>query len=222
MKTRLAVILLLSTLFVYHAWGQKMDPFVKGGVAIGLFDGTAASDEDVGHIGFNIGAGLRLPVNKSRKTFLEPALELISKGNVYDVSKSGGRVSFSLWYLEAQLDIVYRWQIGKHWHIPIGTGLYVAYGINSQISTTNGITWFRGIPVGESLSMFDSVVGANRWDAGWRVWTVGVEYGKFMFCWDFEIGFFSQFHNRMPYGLEKGKKYHGNNWAMSLNVGYCL
>lgn len=222
MKTRLAVILLFFTLFVYHARGQKMDPFVKGGVTIGLFDGTAASDEDVGHTGFNIGAGLRLPVNKSRKTFLEPAIELISKGNVYDVSKSGGRVSFSLWYLEAQMDIVYRWNIGKHWYIPIGTGLYVAYGINSKISTTNGITWFRGIPVGESPSMFDSVVGANRWDAGWRVWTLGVEYGKFMFCWDFEIGFFSQFHNRMPYGLEEGKKYHGNNWAMSLNVGYCF
>ena len=85
MKTRLAVILLLSTLFVYHAWGQKMDPFVKGGVTIGLFDGTAASDEDVGHTGFNMGAGLRLPVNKSGKTFLEPAVKLISKGNVYDV-----------------------------------------------------------------------------------------------------------------------------------------
>lgn len=222
MKKRLAVTLLFFALSVYHTWGQKVEPFVKGGLTIGLFDGTAASDEDVGHIGLNIGAGIRLPVNKSRTSFLEPAFELISKGNVYDVRKGGGRVSFSLWYLETQVDFVYHWQIGKHWTIPIGTGLYGAYGISSRISTTNGITWFRGIPVGEAPSMFDNVVGANRWDAGWRVWTVGVEYDKFMFRWDFELGFFSQFHNRMPYGLESGKKYHGNNWVMSLNVGYCL
>ena len=222
MKMRLAVLVLFSTLSVYHVWGQKVGPFVKGGLTIGLFDGTAASDEDVGHIGFNIGAGVRFPVNKSRTLFLEPAIVLISKGNVYDASKSGGRVSFSLWYLEAQLDFVYRWQIGKHWSIPIGTGLYGAYGIGSKVSATNGVTWFRGIPVGESPSMFDSVIGANRWDAGWRVLTVGVEYGQFMFRWDFELGFFSQFHNRMPYGLEEGKKYHGNNWATSLNVGYCF
>jgi hypothetical protein len=70
--------------------------------------------------------------------------------------------------------------------------------------------------------MFDGKVGANRWDAGWRVWTVGMEYGRLLFRWDFEVGFFPQFHNRMPYGLEEGKKYHGNNWAMSLNLGYCF
>lgn len=222
MKLRLAFILLFSTLSVHHAWGQKIEPFVKGGLTLGLFDGTAASDEDVMHAGLSIGAGIRLPINKSRTTFLEPTFGLISKGNVYDVSKGGGKVSFSLWYLEAQLDFVYRWQIGKHWYIPIGTGLYGAYGIGSKISTTNGITWFRGIPVGESPSMFDSVVGANRWDAGWRVWTIGVEYDQFMFRWDFEGGFFSQFHNRMPYRIEEGGKYHGYNWAMSLNVGYCF
>lgn len=222
MKIRLIASLLFVALSASHAWGQKIEPFVKGGLTISLFDGPAASDEDVGNIGFNIGTGVKLPVNRSHTTFLEPAIELISKGNVYDVSKGGGRVSFSLWYLETQLDIVYRWQIGKQWHIPIGTGLYGAYGIGSKISATNGITWFRGIPVGESLSMFDSEVGANRWDAGWRVWTVGVEYGQFMFRWDYELGFFSQFHNRMPYGLENGKKYHGCNWATSLNVGYCF
>ena len=216
------VTLLLVALLVNYAWGQKMEPFVKGGLTISFFDGTAPSYEDVGHTGLNIGAGVRVPVKKSHTSFLEPAIELISKGNVYDVSKGGGRVFFSLWYLETQLDIVYRWQIGKHCHIPIGTGLYGAYGIGSKISATNGITWFRGIPVGESLSMFDSEVGANRWDAGWRVWTGGVEYGHFMLRCDLELGFFSQFHNRMPYGLEKGKDYHGYNWSMSLNVGYCF
>ena len=66
MKIRLAVTLLFFALSVYHTWGQKVEPFVKGGLTIGLFDGTAASDEDVGHIGLNIGAGIRLPVNKSR------------------------------------------------------------------------------------------------------------------------------------------------------------
>lgn len=218
MKTHLAVTLLLCALTVCHAQAQKMEPFVKGGLTIGLFDGTAASDDDVGHLGFNIGAGIRLPVNKSRTTFLEPAIELITKGNVYDVSQAGGKVSFSLWYIEAQLDFIYRWQIGKSWFIPIGTGLYGAYGIDSKISATNGITWFKGIPVGETLSMFDSKVGANRWDAGWRVWTIGVEYGRFLLHWDFELGFFSQFSNRKPYGLEKG--YDGANWAMSLNAGY--
>lgn len=198
--------------------GQKLEPFVKGGLTIGLFDGTAASNEDVGHIGLNLGAGLRVPLSKSRSTFLEPALVLISKGNVYDVSTANGRVSFSLWYLETQLDFVYRWKIGMGWCIPIGTGLYGAYGIGSKVSATNDITWFRGIPVGESPSMFSDTVGANRWDAGWRVCTIGVEYRQFVFRWDFEAGFFSQFHNRMPYALGKGS--HGNNWATSINLGY--
>lgn len=220
MKMRLAVVLLFSALSACHAWGQKIEPFVKGGLTIGYFDGPAASNEDVGHTSLNIGAGVSMPVNKSRTTFLEPALEIISKGNVYDVTNGGGKVSFTLWYLEAQLDIVYRWQLTERLVIPIGTGLYGAYGISSKISTTNGITWFRGIPVGESPSMYDSEVGANRWDAGWRTLTVGVESGRLMFRWDLELGFFSQMHNRMPYGLEKGKKCHGSNWAMSLNVGY--
>ena len=81
MKTHLAVTLLLCALTICHAQAQKMEPFVKGGLTIGLFDGTAASDNDVGHLGFNIGAGIRLPVNKSRTKFLEPAIELITKGN---------------------------------------------------------------------------------------------------------------------------------------------
>lgn len=200
--------------------GQKLEPFVTGGLTISLFDGTAASDEDVGHVGLNLGAGLRVPLNKSRSTIFEPALVLISKGNVYDVGTANGRVSFSLWYLETQLDFVYRWKIGKGWYVPIGTGLYGAYGIGSKVSATNDITWFRGIPVGESPSMFSDTVGANRWDAGWRVFTIGVEYRQFVFRWYFEAGFFSQFHNRMPYALEKG--YHGNNWATSLNLGYCF
>lgn len=222
MRVRLTVALLLCALAVCQVWGQKIEPFVKGGLTIALFDGTAASDEDVGHTGFNIGAGVRLPLNSKCTTFLEPAVEFISKGNVYDVSKAGGRVTFSLWYIEAQVDFIYRWQIGEHWRIPFGTGLYGAYGIGSKITATNGITWFRGIPVSESLSMFDSAVGANRWDAGLRVWTVGVEYDRLMFRWDFELGFFSQFHNRLPYGLEEGKDYHGGNWATSLNLGYCF
>lgn len=222
MTFRLAVASLLCALTVCQAWGQKMEPFVKGGLTIGLFDGIASSDEDVGHTGLNIGAGLRLPVSKSHTTFLEPALAIISKGNVYDVSKSGGRVSFSLWYLEAQLDIVYHWQVWKHWRIPIGTGLYGAYGIGSKVSATNGVTWFRGIPVGESPSMFDDKVGANRWDAGWRVITVGVEYRRFIFRWDFEVGFFPQFHHRMPFGTDDWETSLGSNGAVSLNVGYCF
>lgn len=221
MRNRLTVALLCA-LFACYARAQEMEPFVKGGLTIGLFDGTAASDEDVGHVGINLGAGVRFTINKFRTLFLEPSIGVISKGNVYDVSRSGGSVSFSLWYLETQFDFVYRWHIGRHWSIPIGTGLYGAYGIGSKVSATNGITWFRGIPVGESPSMFDSAVGANRWDAGWRALTVGADYRQFMFRCDYELGFFSQFHNRMPYGIEEGKNYHGNNWAVSLLVGYCF
>ena len=143
---------------------------------------------------------------------------LISKGNVYDVSKAGGRVTFNLWYFETQLDFVYRWKIGTHWRIPIGTGLYGAYGISSKVSATNGITWFQGIHVGKSPSMFDDEIGANRWDAGWRVCTFGAEYRQFALRCDFEIGFFSQFRNKKLYTLEK--KSQGANWAFSLNIGY--
>ena len=218
MSKQLLLLSLLCVLSFYHARGQKIEPFIKGGLTIGLFDGTAASDEDAGHIGMNLGAGAKVPLNKFRTTFFEPAVVFIQKGNVYDVSKAGGRVSFSLWYLETQLDFVYRWKIGKDWRIPLGTGLYGAYAIGSKVSATNGVTWFGGIPVGESPSMFSSTIGASRWDAGWRVWTVGVEYRQFMFRWDFEVGFFSQFHNRIPYGLDK--KSQGYNWAMSLNLGY--
>jgi hypothetical protein len=220
MNTRLLTILFACVLYAYDAKGQDIRPFVKGGVTIGLFDGTAACNEDIGHIGLNIGGGVQIPINKSHKTFIEPSLNLISKGNVYEPISAGGRVAFGLLYLEEQVDIVYHWKIGRHWSIPIGTGLYIAYGIHGKVSATNGITWFRGIPVGDSPSTFSNVVGANRWDAGWRAWTIGAEYKKFIFRWDFEVGFFPQFKNRLPYAL--GKKYHGNNWAMSLNLGYQL
>jgi len=219
MNMRLLLLSLLCVLSAYPLKGQEMTPFVKGGLTIGLFDGTAASDEDVGHVGLNVGAGVRIPINKSKKLFLEPALVFISKGNVYDVSQAGGKVTFSLWYLEAQFDFIYRCSVGKHWYIPLGTGLYGAYAIGSKVSTTNDITWFNGIPVGETSSMFSSEIGAPRWDAGWRVWTIGVEQSHFMFRWDFELGFFSQFPDK-PCGLEKGKEYNGYNWAMSLNLGY--
>lgn len=220
MNMRLLLLSLLCVLSAYPLKGQEMNPFVKGGLTIGLFDGTAASDEDVGRVGLNVGAGVRIPINKSKKLFLEPALVFISKGNVYDVSQAGGKVTFSLWYLEAQFDIVYRWCVEKQLYVSLGTGLYGAYAIGSKVSATNGITWFHGIPVGEMSSMFNSVIGTPRWDAGWRTWTVGVDYCQFMFRWDFELSFFSQFPNRQPYGLEKGAAYIGNNWAMFLNLGY--
>ena len=227
MSTRIFVILIVCVLPTFKAVGQKVRPFVKGGLTIGLFDGTAASDEDYGHFGLNMGGGVQIPISKNHNTYLEPSFNLIPKGNVYDVPQAGGRVTFSLMYLEAQIDFVYRWQSGRDWRIPIGTGLYGAYGLKGKVSATNGISWYNGIPVGESLSMFDDVIGASRWDAGWRVWTVGVEYRQFMFRWDFELGFFSQFRNRRLfsqshyrrlYALEED--YFGGNWATSLNFGY--
>ena len=218
MKVRLILFSLLSFMATCQITGQQLKPFVKGGLTIGLFEGTDASNESAGHTGLNLGAGIQIPLSKSHPTFLEPALVLISKGNVYDVSKAGGRVTFNLWYFETQLDFVYRWKIGTHWRIPIGTGLYGAYGISSKVSATNGITWFQGIHLGKSPSMFDDEIGANRWDAGWRVCTFGAEYRQFALRCDFEIGFFSQFRNKKLYTLEK--KSQGANWAFSLNIGY--
>ncbi len=220
MRIRLMSLFLLWVIPICHVHGQKVKPFVKGGLTIALFDGPHASHEDVGHFGPHLGAGIKIPLKKSQKTFLVPAVALVPKGDVYDVSIAGGRVSFNLWYLETQLDYCYRWQIGKNWHLSIGAGLYGAYGIGGKASATNGITWYRGIPVGDSPSMFESEVGANRWDAGGRLWTVGVDYRRFMFRWDYEASFFSQFHNKMPYEREKNN--HGYNWVHSICIGYCF
>lgn len=218
MKARLLFICLLSALFTCHVKGQVLKPFIRGGLTNSWFDSPGATEESVFQAGPNIGVGIKVPLNKWHSLFIEPTLAAISKGDVYKADKAGGRVSFSIWYLETQLDFIYRIKIGRHWRIPFGTGLYGAYGIGSKVSATNGITWFRGIPVSTSISMFDDIIGANRWDAGWRVSTVGVEYRRFMFRWNFEVGFFPQFSSRMPHGCNQD--YYGENCTMSWNIGY--
>ena len=221
MNMRVVFMSLLCAFVVCHAKGQRLEPFVKGGLTIGLFDDSPPlREKDVGHTGFNLGAGVKIPLSKPRKTMLVSALTLISKGDTYDVSYAGGRVSFNLLYLETQLDFIFRLELANDWCIPIGTGLYGSYGIDSKVSATNGIKWFRGIPVGECPSMFSSVVGANRWDAGWRICTFGVERHRFMFQCDVEFGFFSQIRSsKSNPGVKNGFR---NNVAVSMNFGYCF
>ena len=57
MSKQLLFLCLFYVLSSYNAKGQGMEPFIKGGLTIGLFDGPAASGDDVGHIGMNLGAG---------------------------------------------------------------------------------------------------------------------------------------------------------------------
>lgn len=214
MNRHLFAVSLLFAFSLSCVKGQTVEPFVRGGLTVGFFDNGVSNVEDVGHTGFNMGAGVMIPVNKLRHLSLEPSVVFVSKGDVYDVRKAGGRVSFNLRYLEAQCDFVYRWKVGKHCYVPIGTGLYGAYGIGGKVSATNGITWFKGIPVGESPSAFDSSIGTTRWDVGWRVCTLGVDYCHFLFRFDMEMGFVSQFRNRLS---NRGGD---NNASLSFIVGY--
>ena len=70
MNARQIVIILTSVLLsATDVVGQEIHPFVKGGLTIGLFDGFAASKEDVGHMGFNFGGGVQIPLSKNNKTF---------------------------------------------------------------------------------------------------------------------------------------------------------
>lgn len=219
MNARQIVIILTSVLLsATDIVGQEIHPFVKGGLTIGLFDGFAASKEDVGHMGFNFGGGVQIPLTKNNKTFLEPSLNLISKGNVYEPEKAGGRVTFDLLFVETQVDLVFRGRMGSHWVFVVGTGLYGAYGIGGKATSTNGVTWYRGIPVGGSPSMYDDVVGANRWDVGWRFVTIGVDYHHFMFRLEYELGFLEQFNKTFYYN--SSEKYRGGNASYSLNLGY--
>ena len=50
MRIRLMSLFLLWVIPICHVHGQKVKPFVKGGLTIALFDGPAASHEDVGHV----------------------------------------------------------------------------------------------------------------------------------------------------------------------------
>ena len=207
MNARQIVIILTSVLLsATDVVGQEIHPFVKGGLTIGLFDGFAASKEDVGHMGFNFGGGVQIPLTKN------------NKGNVYEPEKAGGRVTFDLLFVETQVDLVFRGRMGSHWVFVVGTGLYGAYGIGGKATSTNGVTWYRGIPVGESPSMYDDVVGANRWDVGWRFVTIGVDYHHFMFRLEYELGFLEQFNKTFYYN--SSEKYRGSNASYSLNLGY--
>ncbi len=218
MKPRVLLAFLFCALSACHVKGQALEPFVNVGLSESFFDTHSADEESVCHIGPKIGAGIKVPLNQWHNLFFEPSLAVVSKGDVYKADKAGGRVSFTLWYLETQVDFIYRVRIGSHWRIPLGTGLYGAYGIGSKVSATNDITWFRGIPVAESPSMFSDIIGANRWDVGWRMFTVGAEYRQFMFRLDFEAGFLSQFSCRMPHNY--GEDNDGKNITMSCSLGY--
>lgn len=218
MRKRIILILLTCAFLANNVAGQSIRPFVKGGLDICFFDENNGNDE---FVGMNMGVGIQVPVSKSRPWVLSPAIACISKGHSFDVYEANGSVTFNLLYLETQLDLIYRLQLrttGKSWCFPIGTGLYGAYCISGKASATNGVSWFNGIPVSEPISVFDRSIRADRWDAGWRIFTVGAEYLHFMFRCDIEKSFFSQFphrkqHNR-PYGLK------GTHTAVLLNVGY--
>ena len=66
--------------------------------------------------------------------------------------------------------------------------------------------------------MYDDVVGANRWDVGWRFVTIGVDYHHFMFRLEYELGFLEQFNKTFYYN--SSEKYRGGNASYSLNLGY--
>lgn len=216
MKIRFIFMLSACAFWANHVAGQNVQPFVKGGLTISFFD---SNNKDNGYVGVNIGAGIQMPVNKSHSWFFSPTLACVSKGHSFDVYQANGNVSFSFLYLETQLDLIYRWQLGtkKSWCIPVGTGLYGAYCLKGKASATNDIAWFDGIHVREPISVFDHSIGANRWDAGWRMLTMGVEYHHFMFRCDIEKSFFSQFPHRKKYHFYHLK---GTHTTIMLNVGY--
>ncbi|MBQ4173593.1 MAG: hypothetical protein II597_02250 [Prevotella sp.] len=217
MKIRFIFMLFACTLLANHVAGQNVQPFVKGGLTISFFD---SNNKDNGYVGVNIGAGIQMPVNKSHSWVFSPALACVSKGHSFDVYQANGSVTFNLLYLETQLDFIYRLQLqttGKSWCFPIGAGLYGAYCVRGKASATNGMAWFNGIPVGDPISVFDKSIGAKRWDAGWRLLTVGAEYRHFMFRCDIELSFFSQFPHRKQHKLYDLE---GTHTAILLNVGY--
>ena len=144
MKHLLSVILLLSLVLTVSAQ-VKFD--VRAGVGTGSLTGGMSNTDCL--VSYKLGAGVDLPIGKSRVFAVEPGLFFSAKGMAYkgffrsDDMMENANYTTRLTYLEIPVCMVAKLRLGSRCGIIFKAGPYLAYGLNGKTTVKVQYTDFK-------------------------------------------------------------------------------
>lgn len=188
----------LSVIHIQNTPRTPLKLFVRAGMGISGFIDDDYTEDIYGAM---LGAGLKIPLDKSDRIHLKPELRFVMKGgelkwlwgienrNIkYDDRKG---VKFRLNYLGMPVNLMFSHNFGKV-GFDYGGGFYIAYGIGGRTKAPHGVYQFDGINLEENPSCFGNEVGFRRFDCGLTTETnfhfhqffigFGIEYGLVKLC----------------------------------------
>ena len=209
----LAMLCWLTAAAQRDSLAYRLTPFVKGGLTVGfLDDGTGATE--VGHTGFHLNAGVRIPFQRgdSNAPCLVPSLRFIVKGETLE--RVAGRVFLNMQFVELPIVMAYHIRNNK-WQCVLGAGGFVGYGVGGRLTGSDRFYNYHGYRLADEPSTFGPEVGVRRWDYGLTL-MYDFQYKNFIFSFDIEKGL----HVLVPSTFNRGNE--NTTVAISLGIGYAL
>jgi hypothetical protein len=193
-----------------NAREKSVTVFVRGGVTESFL---LSADNDKLLTGFKLGMGTQISLLKSGRLVLLPTVELAQKGGII-TSEYGGTVTMRGLYVHVPLDVALQFRARKGRYITIAMGPYIGYGIGGKIYGSDGMYFYRHIPVDRHYDMFGKEADLQRWDAGLHT-MFQYEFNRVLVGASFEMGFKSIFK-------EEWSAYNNATTpcALSLHIGY--
>lgn len=210
----LAALCWLTAAAQRDSLAYRLTPFVKGGLTVGFFSYEQSNEASVGHTGFHVGVGVRIPFQRGDhyEVCLVPSLKYITKGEGWEYYY--GRMFLNMNFVELPIDVAYHYR-QKDWQMVIGGGGFVGYGVGGRLTGSDHLYNYHGYRLKDRPRTFGPEIGARRWDYGLRV-LYEFQYKHFIFSADIEKG--------LP--LLVPKKLCGDakptTVAISLGIGYAL
>ena len=192
----------------------RLTPFVKGGLTVGFLDAETSNEASVGHAGFNLNAGVRIPLQRGDHytLCLVPSLKFITKGE--GLEYDAGRLFLNMNFVELPIDFAYHFKSGKVQFLAGGGG-FVGYGVGGRLTGSDHFYNFHDYHLQDEPSVFGPEVGVRRWDAGIRL-LYEFQYKHFVFSGEVEKGL----RILVPNTFNGDNK--STTVAISLSIGYAL
>lgn len=217
----LLIACLLSCLQVMaqsDSLSNRLIPFVKGGLTVGLFSEDSYGSNSIGHTGYHIEAGVQIPFLSGSHGgwafLIVPSAKYITKGDVLELLNEE-KATVDIQYIEIPVDFAARFRAKKLTFL-IGTGPYVSYGIKGRLTGSDRLYIFHGYRLkDEELDFFGPVVNASRWDAGINI-TGNVQLRHLFFSFDFDLGIVHVVPSRIT------RCDNSSIQAFSLGIGYAF
>lgn len=195
----------------------------KVGIGTSRFYGKHSAGETL--IAYKVGAGAEYALNQT--WVLQSALEFVSIGGTDEI-ETVGKANMNELYLQIPVMIAARLHLGKDYHVSLGMGPYIAYGVGGKTSgetdsnsNNSGYLPDNCFKIATFGSMKKGKMGNIRFDTGIAL-NLSLEYHKFIVGAEVQVGLVTvnQQINQLISFYENRGSYLPKNFASFFTVGY--